>query len=321
MTSLDRIFIADNRLRPIWRFLLSLILIFAVFVLSAAVLKVAFGVARVRPTLWVAAFWQSLLALVGILGSFKVMTAVFEGRPLGSMGLAFHPRWWKEVCHGLIVGAAMLFLAVAAEWACGFAHFQRSVHSTWGPGLFTLVVFALAATNEEAAFRGYPFQRLAESITPVGAVAATSLLFGFAHFLNPHRTWVSTLNTALVGVPFCVAYLRTRSLWMPVGMHFVWNFLLGFFLGLPVSGITIPASFLTSKVQGPVWLTGGDYGPEGGLLATGAILIASAYLLAAKSIYTTEEMKALVYPPEKLIWHDPLITITSEPPGEHATRD
>ena len=70
-----------------------------------------------------------------------------------------------------------------------------------------------------------------------------------------------------------------------------------FFLGLPVSGLTIPVSVFAAHVQGPVWLTGGDYGPEGGLLATGAILLGVVYVSFAKSIYTSEEMKALVFAP------------------------
>jgi len=104
-------------------------------------------------------------------------------------------------------------------------------------------------------------------------------------------------------------------------MHFVWNFLQSFFLGLPVSGIFISSSVLAARVQGPVWLTGGDYGPEGGLLATGAILLGTAYLSFTKSIYTTEEMKALVFAPVASPWHDPPITIFSALSREEAKRD
>jgi len=66
----------------------------------------------------------------------------------------------------------------------------------------------LAAAHEEAVFRGYPFQRLVESLTPVGAIAVASALFGLAHFGNPHRTWISTANTMLVGIPFAIALPR-----------------------------------------------------------------------------------------------------------------
>lgn len=317
----DGIFIVDDRLRPIWRFFLSVVLLFAAFVLTKETLGTVFLIGKVHPSEWVAAFWQSLLGLVAIIAAFKLMTAVFDRRPLGSMGVAFHPRWWRELGRGLVVGAAMLFLAIVLERVCGFAHFTFTPHPMLRAGSFSFVMFAVAATHEEAVFRGYPFQRLAESITPVGAIAATSALFGLAHLANPHRSWISTLNTALVGVPFAIAYLRTRSLWMPIGMHFIWNFLLGFFLGLPVSGLTISASVLTARVGGPIWLTGGPYGPEGGLLAMGAILVVTVYLTFTKSIYTSEEMKALVFAPVTSQWPDPPITIFSTPPEEEAKRD
>jgi hypothetical protein len=314
-------FLEDDPLRPIWRFLLSVVLLFATFSLTAEIVGTVFLIARVHPSVRVAVFWQSLVCLVVMIAAFKLMTAVFERRPLGSVGLAFHSRWWRELGRGIMVGAAMLLVAVLLEWGCGFAHFTFTPHPMLLAGSFSFILFAVAAAKEEVIFRGYPFQRLAESITPMGAIAVTSAFFGFAHFANPHRSWISTLNTALVGISFCIAYLRTRCLWMPIGMHFVWNFLQSFFLGLPVSGIFISSSVLAARVQGPVWLTGGDYGPEGGLLATGAILLGTAYLSFTKSIYTTEEMKALVFAPVASPWHDPPITIFSALSREEAKRD
>jgi membrane protease YdiL (CAAX protease family) len=315
------IFLEDDRLRPIWRLFLSILLIFAVFALTGEVVGTAFLIAKVHPSIGVAAFWQSLVNLVMIMAAFKLMTAVFDRRPLGSVGLAFHPRWWRELGRGLVVGAVMLFVAIVPEWACGFAHFTFTPHSMLWTGSLSFIFFAVAATNEEAIFRGYPFQRLVESLTPVGAIAVSSAFFGFAHLANPHRTWISTLNTALVGIPFCIAYLRTRSLWMPIGMHFIWNFLQGFFLGLPVSGLVISTSVLAARVHGPLGLTGGEYGPEGSWLATGAILMGTAYLSFTESIYTTEEMKALVLAPVTSVWPDSPITILSTPPREEAKRD
>jgi len=315
------IFVQDDRLRPIWRFFLSVVLVYAAFVLTVVMLGTVFLICKVRPSDLVVAFWQYLVGLVAVIGAYKLMTAVYEQRPLGSVGLAFHPRWWRELGRGLAVGAAMLFAAIFLECVCGFAHFTFTPHPMLRAGSFCFVMFAVAAANEEAVFRGYPFQRLAESITPVGAIGVTSALFGLAHLGNPHRTWISTLNTALVAIPFCIAYLRTRSLWMPIGMHFIWNFLMGFFLGLPVSGLSIPASVLTAHVRGPRWLTGGQYGPEGGLPAIGAIVIVTVYLSFTKSIYTSEEMKALVFAPVTTRWPDPPITIFSAPPKEEAKRD
>ena len=129
----------DDRLRPIWRFFLSVVLLFAAFVLAGEMVGAVFLIGKVHPSLLVAAFWQSLVVLVAIIAAFKLMTAVFERRPLGSVGLAFHPRWWRELGRGLAVGAAMLFLAIVLEWGCGFAHFTFTPHPMLRAGSFSLL--------------------------------------------------------------------------------------------------------------------------------------------------------------------------------------
>jgi hypothetical protein len=306
---LTDLFIDNDRLRPIWRFFVCLVVLFLVGRLSREIFAAVVLLTQVHLSGITTMLWGGIRALIVILASFKLMTAVFDRRPLGSVGLAFHPRWWKELAHGVAVGGAMLFAAVALEWCGGFAHFTFVPHPVAWAGLSGFVLFAVAATNEEAVFRGYPFQCLVASITPLGAIAVTSAFFGAAHLGNPHRTWISTINTMLVGVPFAIAYLRTRSLWMPIGMHFIWNFLLDFIFGLPVSGLNMTASVLSARVQGPTWLTGGDYGPEGSLLATIVILLGILYLAFAKSIYTSEEMKALVSAPA--VSHSPEVPITT----------
>jgi membrane protease YdiL (CAAX protease family) len=319
--NLTDLFIDDNRLRPIWRFFLSLVLLYLAAMLSHETRIVIYHLTNAHPSQFAGMFYGSMGTLIAVFATFKLMMVIFDRRPLASMGLAFHSRWWRELTWGLVVGAAMLLIAVASECAGGFARFTFVPHTMIWTGLSSFALFAVAATNEEAIFRGYPFQRLVESITPLGAIAVTSAFFGLAHLANPNRTWISTLNTMLVGVPFAIAYLRTRSLWMPIGMHFIWNFLLDFLLGLPVSGLNLTASVLTAHVHGPVWLTGGDYGPEGGLLATIAILLGTVYLALTKRIYTTEEMKALVFAPSPSWSPDPSIAIFSTSPEEGAERN
>jgi membrane protease YdiL (CAAX protease family) len=232
------------------------------------------------------------------LGVFKIMAAAFERRPLSSVGLALHSCWGRELGFGLCVGAAMILGVAALEWISGLARFSAnslSPPSAFSSAGFNLLLLAMVAANEELVFRGYPFQRLVEAITRPGAVAVSATLFGLGHLANAHHTWISTANTALVGVPLAIAYLRTRALWMPIGIHFIWNFILGILLGLPVSGVTFADPLLKAQVHGASWLSGADYGPEGGLLATVVIVGATVYLLLSKRIYVSEEMKELVF--------------------------
>ena len=84
-------------------------------------------------------------------------------------------------------------------------------------------------------------------------------------------------------------------LWLPIGIHFTWNFVQGFVLGLPVSGLVAPVSVVKAKVAGKAWLTGASYGPEGGLLTTLVIVAATGYLALSKSIYISKETRTLVF--------------------------
>lgn len=243
-----------------------------------------------------ALFWANCLTLPALLAVFKMLTALFEGRPLGSIGLAFHGRWSIELGIGLALGAAMVLAVTVMELGLGAARFSWNPISAeqvaWG-GAFYGVLLAVAATNEELIFRGYPLQRLVETVGPVGAVGISSALFGLAHLGNPARTWLSTLNTALVGVPLGVAYLRTRALWLPIGIHFAWNLSQGYIFGFPVSGMGLSGTLLIANEHGLAWMTGGDYGPEGGILATGVIVIGTVYLLFSRRIYISGEMQEL----------------------------
>lgn len=295
---LERVFLVDGKVRPIWRFLLSVpMVLLAMLVAQKAGAFVAGGLHHVG---WGRFIWPSLFTLAALLAAYKVLTLALDRRPLGSVGLAFCGRWLVELGIGLGVGALMISVIAALERLLGVAQF--SLHAAppdrfvaWGVG--TLCMLFVAATNEELVFRGYPFQRLADSLGAVAAVALFAGLFGLAHLGNPSRTWISTLNTMLVGIPLAVGYLRTRSLWLPVGLHFAWNFFQGFGLGLPVSGIGLPFSVLKATVSGSELLTGGSYGPEGGLLATGVIVAATVYLSLSKRIYISQEMRALVFGP------------------------
>jgi hypothetical protein len=121
------------------------------------------------------------------------------------------------------------------------------------------------------------------------------MFFAFAHFNNPSANWVSVTNTALAGIWFGVAYLKTRNLWFPFGIHFVWNWLQGAVFGIPVSGITeiTTAPMLQQTEKGSEFLTGGGYGVEGGFACTIALIVSTASIYFLPLLKPTEEMLAL----------------------------
>jgi membrane protease YdiL (CAAX protease family) len=291
------IFLTRGELRPIWRCLLAVVMMLAAYVAVGMVLGTLYEGLHWQPRLLTTLLLVNCLLLPCLLGVFKIMTGVFDHKPLGSAGLAFHRYAGKEMGLGLALGTAMMLAVAALERVLGLVTF----HAGAGPprqfmagGAFLLLVLLVAAANEEMLFRGYAFQRLVDSVGAIAAVALFSLLFGLSHLANPAHTWVSTANTMLVGVPFAVAYLRSRSLWIPIGMHFAWNFIQGFVLGFQVSGLTFPFSLWQAEVGGADWLTGGRYGPEGGLVATAVIVLATGYVLVTKRIYVSDGVKRLL---------------------------
>ena len=313
----ERVFLKNGQVRPIWRcFLAAVLILFARYGVGV-ILALILGALDHRPSKILLLCISSLLLFPALLGVFKLLTASLEEKPLGSAGLAFLSGWKSDLGLGLIVGAAMILAVGGVEASFGLVEFGWAGGSaerfvTWGASLF--VVMAVAAANEEMIFRGYPFQRLVDAVGPVTAVVLSSMLFGLVHLSNPSVTWISTLNTALVGVPLAVAYLRTRMLWLPIGIHFAWNFIQGFALGLPVSGIVVPTSLLGTNPRGADWLTGGAYGPEGGFLATAVVLGVTAYLLFSRSIYVREDTKNLVFgaaPPSPEAGGSALFSLTS----------
>ena len=114
-------------------------------------------------------------------------------------------------------------------------------------------------------------------IGPWGAMLLVSSIFGLLHARNDGATVLGVMNTILAGIFLSLAFMVTRSLWLPFGIHAGWNVGTAAVLGVPVSGIET-ASLLKTEVSGPDSLLGGSYGPEGGVLTT-LIFLAGAIVI------------------------------------------
>src|SRR5215475_1111581 len=198
-----------------------------------------------------------------------------ERMKLSALGFALHSGWFTDVLKGCATGALMIASVVTLQIIGGM---RLNGNPIWlgeqginwtGARIvavdisFALVLLILAAAFEELVFRGYAFQTLLRGAPAYVPILLFSIYFGWAHRDNPDRTLFSTANTALAGIWLSIAYLRTRSLWFPTALHFSWNWVMGAFFGIPVSGLRIPQHpILLTSSGGPVWLTGGSYGSE-----------------------------------------------------------
>jgi hypothetical protein len=167
--------------------------------------------------------------------------------------------------------------------------------------LLTLVVLAVSAANEELLFRGYPMQVLMKGIGPWGAIMLLSFAFGLVHRDNEGATTLSVLNTVLAGVLLSLAYLKTRSLWLPFGIHVGWNVGLAVILGFPVSGVET-ASLWTTTVIGPENVLGGGYGPEDGVLGTTVFLAGVCVLLLLRRVGISVQIREALTANATKVW-------------------
>ena len=302
---LRKFFINDvGRLRSGWRLLLFVCVFVALSFLVGLFLRIGFALVHqflppVPHATFIANVIYRLTLLFSALGAGYFCTRVLEGLPWRALGLTFHTGWFRDLLVGSMLGIASLALAAMIATAGGGLRFTMS-----GTGMLllvgkslvsTAVLFLVAALAEEAMFRGYPLQTLTRARLIWLGVLLTSVPFALAHLWNPNVVrGVTFANTALAGVWLAVAYLRTRSLWFPLGVHWAWNWALGSLCGLPVSGVNLNGHpLLQGKDFGPAWLTGGSYGIEGGVACTIALLLSTLFIWRTNLVSPTPELKKL----------------------------
>lgn len=285
---MKRIFLNDQGiLRSGWR---AAAFLFAFFLVASVLIVISINIIALLP------FGESASGQLPVIIPFAVSTVValvfgwlcakfFEKLPYHSLGASFTNGWLAHLASGLAVGAVTFLLAIIIVVASGSISFSFNAASAWQAIattlLTTFVIFTVAAASEEALFRGYLLQTFARSDLKWFGIAMTSVLFAFAHNQNPGANPLALANTLLAGVWFAVAYFKTRDLWFPFGIHLAWNWLQGPVFGISVSGITgfAPDPLLRANDVGPAWLTGADYGIEGGVACTVALIVSMAGMI------------------------------------------
>jgi membrane protease YdiL (CAAX protease family) len=304
----------QDRLRSGWRFAIFAATFYAIFMASGVLISVAVYAAYPLP----AGDFERLLdriftSTAGYFIQFGItffpalllgwgFGKYFDGVPARALGWARHGGWLRDLLVGSAVGFASLLLAAGIATALGGFRFRVAPEGfgvAFAKTFFgAAALYVMLAAAEEVAFRGYLLQTLMRSHPILFAAVPGSLLFAAVHLTNPNVPRDARLafmigNTALAGVWLAVAYWRTRSLWLPLGVHWAWNWALGSVVGLPVSGITslIRAPLVRATDAGPEWLTGGSYGIEGGAACTAALLISTAFVWRTRLFRADDELK------------------------------
>ncbi len=298
-----------NHLRSGWRALLYVLLSPVAVILFAPLLArsgaEAAGIGLNLPTIL-----NYVVQVAWLLIAAWACLKYLEKLRLASLGFGFFRGWWRETWLGFGIAALMMTVVVALQALGGGTRmmlnplFWKTVDGARsldfiGLGMIAqdfvlaLILFALAAAFEELLFRGYPFQTLLRGGVPaLVPIILLSVFFGVVHLGNPSSTTFSTVNTILAGIWLSVAYLKTRSLWFPTALHLGWNWMMGTFFGLPVSGLKfVPHPVLLATSEAPLWLTGGAYGCEGGLAATLVLVVTTVVIWKAKWLQVAPAMQ------------------------------
>lgn len=239
-------------------------------------------------------FLAAPAAWLGVQGGLGVQAAAMVVAALAVYALLVWRGWadWSFLgwpgarralvwfCGGTAFGLGMaggaLVLAMVAGSRASVA--GGSMGSHVAAAVQVAILLLLAALAEELLFRGYPLRRLSVRFGKVPASVALAVLFASAHLLNPGATGLGMLNVALASLVLSAAFFTRGLLAAAWGLHFGWNAGLGLGVDAPVSGIRFELPGLEFSPGEPAWLTGGSFGPEGGVVASVVMIAALAFL-------------------------------------------
>jgi uncharacterized protein len=190
----------------------------------------------------------------------------------------------EKYFRGALIGFLMMVVPVVILWICGLMGFE-SDPTVWSgfsaiPGVVIMLAgWLIQGAAEETLTRGFLLPVFGTRFGPVWGIIVSSALFSSLHLMNENINWIAMINLFLFGVFACVYAIREGGLWGVFAIHSFWNWAQGNVLGLEVSGSSIGGTTLINlKEIGPDWLTGGAFGPEGGLAIT-LVLVAGIVLL------------------------------------------
>lgn len=214
-----------------------------------------------------------MLAVSGVLAIAAAMLfrRFVDRQPVYSMGFAWkgHQRdaWAGFLLGPLLLGAGslILFALQYIDWT--------DARLDAGAIVTGMVLFLFTALSEEIVFRGYILNNLLLSLDKWPALGASAVLFALTHLGNAHLNPIAVVNLVAGGLLLGINYIYTRNLWFSLFFHFSWNFFQGAVLGYEVSGLGIQ-SIWSMERNGNELLTGGAFGFEGSVVATGLLLLA-----------------------------------------------
>lgn len=237
-----------------------------------------------------AAAWQHIAYIQGIIVGFFFATFVCwlilskEREIEVSTGLL---DWkWLKSLKGFAVGSTVLLLFSSVGYVFNWFSFElnsEQISTVSFPlnALFACIFFSCAAMAEELMFRGFPLQINGKPEDRMYRITFLSVIFCLMHGFNDHISWLGFINLFIAGVWLSYGALAERTVWYSFGLHLGWNLLQAFVFNFPNSGEVFFSHIYIIQVELSPYVseffTGGKFGPEGSILATGLLILAAWY--------------------------------------------
>ena len=271
---------SEQRLRAGWRLLIQVILQIVLTVFASLVIFIPFsllsGTTGLSGLPYLA--FTEIIEILTVTLSVYLARRFLDKRTFISLGLKLNKQAILDTLSGIGIAFVMMGLIFFLEMTLGwlsldtFAWTIEPVENVIAQVLIFFIVFIAVGWNEELMSRGYHLQTIASGINLLWGLIISSAIFGALHLANPHATWISASGIFFAGLFLGFAYIRTRQLWLSIGLHIGWNFFEGVIFGFPVSGLDI-YHMTHINVSGPELWTGGAFGPEAGLILLPAIVL------------------------------------------------
>jgi membrane protease YdiL (CAAX protease family) len=267
---LARIFLSpeEPRLRAGWRLSLHLLLL---ILISIAFLIIGLLITSLSHI-------DLIVLLVAVSLTTWIARRFFDRRSFRSLGFQITRHTLPDMAFGFALPAMIMGLIYLFEWSLGWLQFEGWAWETVPTGTVltelsvALMSFIAVGYYEELFSRGYQLQNLVEGLNLHWAIFLSSVFFSLLHWGNPHANLISSLGLLLAGYFLAYAWVRTRQLWLAIGLHIGWNFFEGPIFGFPVSGLDT-FHLIRQSTQGPALFTGGAFGPEAGLIQLPVLLL------------------------------------------------
>ncbi|MDF2192492.1 CPBP family intramembrane glutamic endopeptidase [Paraflavitalea sp. CAU 1676] len=216
-----------------------------------------------------------MISCLAVIGMALVFRRGVDRASIASMGFTWkgHER---EAVAGFLLGIVLLGGGSLLLYATGNIDWVDTQFAA-GPMAIAFLLFLLTAFSEEIAFRGYILNNLLSSFNKWIALGAAAVLFMLMHLGNANLTPVAFINLLAGGVLLGMNYVFVRNLWFSICFHFSWNFFQGSILGYEVSGLGLQSLFQMDRKDN-LLLTGGAFGFEGSIVATGLLVLAILFV-------------------------------------------